>query len=159
MKTIGPSCILFIHLHWVTSPFMMMSTDAYNMMMIIIIVMFCIEVLLTFGVQLQTTSPTMMGLEGANCLVDSCSHMWLCVGKYYTTNFVRTRGHLYDGFNSWFLIMSCMFAFPNPNNGVYYSVFLKVLKSCATSIFQIKARHPYTIDNGITNKDHGTCIG
>ena len=35
MQTTGTSCILYAHLHWVTSYFMMMSTDAYTMMIII----------------------------------------------------------------------------------------------------------------------------
>ena len=37
MKTIGTSCILCVHIHWVTSPFMMMSRDAYTMIMMMII--------------------------------------------------------------------------------------------------------------------------
>ena len=36
MKSIGTSCILYLHLHWDTSPFMMMSTDTYTMIMMMI---------------------------------------------------------------------------------------------------------------------------
>ena len=54
--------------------------------------------------------------------------------------------------------MSHVFAFPNPNSEVTYGVFLKILKPRATSIFQIKARYPCTVDGDITTY-HDTCIG
>jgi len=44
MKTTGTSCILCVHIHRDTSPFMMMSTDAYTMMMIIIMSRMTLEV-------------------------------------------------------------------------------------------------------------------
>ena len=37
MKTIDTSCILCVHLHQVTSPFVMMSMNAYTMVMMSII--------------------------------------------------------------------------------------------------------------------------
>ena len=49
MKTIRTSCILCIHIHWVTSPFMMMSMDVYNMTMITIMPRMTLRGLLTSG--------------------------------------------------------------------------------------------------------------
>ena len=77
----------------------------------------------------------MIGLGGANCLE---IHACMCgsrVRKYYTSNFVRTRGHPYNGFNDKSLDHELhVFAFLNPNTGVTYRVFIKTLKVCSTSI-------------------------
>ena len=74
---------------------------------------------------LRTTISTMMGLGGANRLEIHACTCGSCVGKYYTSNFVRTGGHPYDGFNDRFLTMSyiCV-AFPNPNGRVTYLLSL-----------------------------------
>ena len=80
----------------------------------------------------------------------------LCVGKYCTSNFVWTGGHFYDGFNYRSLIMSCMCL--HSLTPIVVGVFFKLLKSCANSIFQMKARHPCTADDHITIQDHDICI-
>ena len=54
---------------------------------------------------LREARSTMMGLGGANFLGIHACMCGLCVGKYYTSNFVRTGGHP----NDMFLIMSCMY--------------------------------------------------
>ena len=100
MKTIRISCILCAHIHWVTSPFMIMCTDAYTMMMIII---------MPHMTRLRIASSTMMGLEGCKSRLGiHASTCGSCIGKYYTSNFVPTRDHPYDDFNNRSLIMSCM---------------------------------------------------
>ena len=48
----------------------------------------------------------------------------------------------------------CMFAFTDPNSGVTYRVFLKILKSRTIPIFLVKTRHLCTVIGGITIKDH-----
>ena len=42
-----------------------------------------------------------------------------------------------------------MFAFSCPNSGVTYRVFLKILKPCATSTFQVKAAPLYSISYNV----------
>ena len=70
---------------------------------------------------LQTTSLTMMGPRGCNPLGDPRCTFESCVGKYYTSNFVRTGDPPYDGFNDRSLDHELLvFAFPDPNNGVTY---------------------------------------
>ena len=64
----------------------------------------------------------------------------LCVGKYYTSSLSELEVTFMMVLNGRSLIM--MFAFPDPNSWVTYQIFFKILKSCTTSIFQIKARHP-----------------
>ena len=49
MKTTGTSCVLCVHIHHVTSLLMRMSTDAYTMMIIIIMPCMILEGLLTSG--------------------------------------------------------------------------------------------------------------
>ena len=76
-------------------------------------------------------SSTIMG-RGAKRLGFHTRTCGSCVGKYYTSNFVRTGGHPYDGFHDKSLIMSCM--------SLYFLTTivgsLKILKQCecATSI-------------------------
>lgn len=41
IKSIRTSCILYAHLHWDASPSMMMSMNAYTMMIMIMIIMPC----------------------------------------------------------------------------------------------------------------------
>ena len=41
VKTIGTLCILCVHIHRDTSPFMVTSTDAYTMIMMIMMIMSC----------------------------------------------------------------------------------------------------------------------
>ena len=45
---------------------------------------------------------------GVNLLGTHARTCKSCVGKYYTFNFVRIGGHIYDGFNNRSLILSCM---------------------------------------------------
>ena len=53
IQTIGTSCILCVHIHRVTFPFMMMGTNAYTMM-IIVNIMPC----MTFWGLLTSKRPT-----------------------------------------------------------------------------------------------------
>ena len=69
-----------------------------------------------------------------------------CVGKYYTSNFVRTGGYPNDGFKDKSLIMSCMWL---PSLiAIVESLIEYFLKySCRMLfLFQVKERHPYTTD-------------
>ena len=97
---------------WGNSSFMMLSTDAYIMMMIIIMPRMTLEGLLTSGRWLRRASPTMMGPGDVNHLGIHAHTCGSCVGKYYTSNFVWTRGHPYDDFNDRSLIMSCIVCVP-----------------------------------------------
>ena len=59
----------------------------------------------------------------------------LCVGKYYTFNFVPTLGHPYDGLNHRSLIMSYMNLHSlTPIVGSLNWVFVKIFDRCVTSI-------------------------
>ena len=49
MKVIGTSCIVCVHIRRDTSPFMMMSTNTYAMMMMMIMPRMTLRGLLTFG--------------------------------------------------------------------------------------------------------------
>ena len=70
---------------------------------------------------LRIVSTTMMGLGGANRLEIYAHTCQSCVGKYYTSNFVRTGDDLYDCFNDRSLDHELhVLAFPDPNNGVTY---------------------------------------
>ena len=78
---------------------------------------------------LRTTSFTMMGPGGANRLEIYARTCGSCVGKYYTSNLIWAGGYLFDSFNDRFLKHEFhVFAFLEPNNGVTYLVFLKILK-------------------------------
>ena len=109
-------------------------------------------------VWLWTTSPTMMDLGGANHLGTHTRTCGSCVEKYYTSNFLQTRSHIYDGFNDRPLGMSymCLHSL-TPIMGLLTEYFLKY-SSCLLLLFQAKARHPCAADDYITRKDHGTCI-
>ena len=52
-----------------------------------------------FRTSLRTTYSVMMGPRGANRLRIHARTCGSCLGKYYTSNFVRIGGHPYDGFN------------------------------------------------------------
>ena len=74
MKTIRTSCILCVHIQRDTSPFMMMSTDVYTMMMMVIMPSMTLKGLLTSG---RTISSTMIGQEGYEPSGDPHSHVWV----------------------------------------------------------------------------------
>jgi len=93
MKIIGVSCILCVHIHRDTSPFMMMSTDEYAMMMMI---MPCMKL------NCLLTSERRYGQLAQLCWVQGMGTAWGstlafmgCVGKYFI---VRTGGHYYESF-------------------------------------------------------------
>ena len=133
MKTIGTSCILCVHKHRVTPPFMIMSTNAYTMMMMIM--------------------PRMT--------LGFCWSTLICVGRvYYTSNFIWTRANPYDGFNDRFLIMSCMCLHSlTPIVGPFTAKYFLNYASRVLLLFQVKSRHLYTADDDISSRDHVTCIG
>jgi len=101
MNTIGTSCILCVHIHRDTSPFMMMSTDAYAMMMMMIIIIMLhitLRGLLTSKRGHRQLARLWCVQGGANRLGIHTRTCGLCVEKYYTSNFVWTWGHPYDDF-------------------------------------------------------------
>ena len=70
----------------------------------------------------------------------------LCVGKYYRSNFIRTRGYPYDGFKDTFLIMNCMWLpYLIPIMRPFIEYFLKY-SSRVLFLSHVKERHPYTTD-------------
>ena len=64
IKTTWTSCILCVHIHQLTSSFMMMSMDAYTIMMMMIMSHMILRGLLSSRRQLQTASSTMMSPSG-----------------------------------------------------------------------------------------------
>lgn len=76
------------------------------------------------------------------------------VEKYYTSNLASTRKlskTSHDILKMIGLTIFHVFPFPDTNTKVNYGVFLKILKTLATLIFQVKVRHSYT-DDGTTMK-------
>ena len=100
----------------------------------------------------------MMGLGGANRLGIHARMCRSCVGKYYASNFVRTGGHPYDGFNDRFLIMSCMCLHSLTSIVGSLTKYSLKYSSHVLLLFHVKARHLYTAGDEIAIKDHGTCI-
>ena len=155
METIGTSCILCVHKHRITSPFMMMSMDAYTMIMIIIIMPH-----MKLGGILTSEHPTMesypdyVGSRRCELSGDSRLHMWVVCREVL----VQTGGHPNDAFNDRSLIMSCMwFHSLNPIVRSLTEYFSKY-SSLVLLLIQVKAKTPCTTYNDITSKDQDTCI-
>ena len=158
MKLVGISYILCVHIHWVTSPFMIMSIDAYTMLMMMIMPRMMLGGLLTSRHLAMDNQLDCDGFKGVNRLGTHACMCWLCVGKYYTSYFVRTGGHVYNGFNDRFLSISYMYFHSLTSTvGSLIEYFLKY-SSNILPLFQVKAKHPCTSDDNITSKDHDTNI-
>ena len=157
MKTIGTSCNVSIHIHRDTSPFMIMSTDAYAIMimMMMIIPRMTPRGLLTSG-QLTRLWWVQGGANYLGIYNHTCGS---CVEKYYTSNFCPDwKSPIWLFLNDRSLHHELhVFAFPNPNSGATYWVFLKILKPCATA-FSGKGKASHTAYDDIAIRDHDTCI-
>ena len=74
-----------------------------------------------------------------------------CVKEYHTSNPTRNRKAPKTMKSLWKVksrsYIACV-CIPNPNNGVTYWIFHKILKPRTTYIFQVKARRQCTIDDG-----------
>ena len=152
------SCILCVHIHRVTSPFMMMSVGAYTMMMMTILPRMILEGLLTSGHRYRKLARLWRVHGAANHLGIHARRFGSCVRKSTYLQFCIEWRPPYDDFNNRSLDYELhVFEFSDPIVGSLTEYFLKY-SSPVLLLFQVKARHHCTVDDDIASRDHGTCI-
>ena len=102
----------------------------------------------------NTLCPTKLGLEGTymsppgGSMYTYMGHVWRST-THPTLPGIKKRPSLWKVRSRSYVACVCI---PNPNSGVTYWLFHKILKPRATYIFQVKARRQCTVDGGADKK-------